>query len=45
MFVLTTIFSCKTEERYIAVALTYPETKKANSATTYFATEIKDPNR
>ncbi len=45
MLVLTTILSCKTEEKKTAITVTYPETKKIDSATTYFGTEIKDPYR
>ena len=45
MVVLTTILSCKTEEKPTAIAVTYPETKKVDSVTTYFGTEIKDPYR
>lgn len=45
MLVLTTILSCKTEEKKTAITVTYPETKKVDSATTYFGTEIKDPYR
>ena len=45
MVVLTTMISCKTEEKKTAITVTYPETKKVDSATTYFGTEIKDPYR
>ena len=45
MVVLTTILSCKTEEKKTTVAVTYPETKKVDSVDTYFGTEIKDPYR
>lgn len=45
MIVLTTILSCKTEEKKTIITVTYPETKKVDSATTYFGTEIKDPYR
>lgn len=45
MVVLTTILSCKTEEKKTTITVTYPETKKVDSATTYFGTEIKDPYR
>ena len=45
MLVLTSILSCKTEEKKTTITVTYPETKKVDSATTYFGTEIKDPYR
>lgn len=45
MVVLTTILSCKTEEKKTAITVKYPETKMVDSATTYFGTEIKDPYR
>ena len=45
MLVFTTILSCKTEEKKTTITVTYPETKKVDSATTYFGTEIKDPYR
>jgi prolyl oligopeptidase len=45
MVVLTTILSCKTEEKPTPIAVTYPETQKVDSSTTYFGTAIKDPYR
>ena len=45
MVVLTTMLSCKTEEKKPTITVTYPETKKVDSTTTYFGTEIKDPYR
>lgn len=45
MVVLTTILSCKTEEKKTAITVTYPETKKVDSVTNYFGTDIKDPYR
>jgi len=45
MVVLTTILSCKTEEKKADIVLKYPETKKVDSVSTYFGTEIKDPYR
>ncbi len=45
MVVLTTILSCKTEEKKTAITVNYPETKMVDTVTTYFGTEIKDPYR
>lgn len=45
MVVLTSILSCKTEDKKVDIVFKYPETKKVDSATTYFGTEIKDPYR
>ncbi len=45
MVVLTTILSCKTEEKKTAITVNYPKTKMVDSVTTYFGTEIKDPYR
>ncbi len=45
MVVLTTMLSCKTEEKKTTIAVTYPETKKVDTVTNYFGTEIKDPYR
>ncbi|RPD99668.1 S9 family peptidase [Aureibaculum marinum] len=40
------IMSCKTEKKVDEqTALTYPETKKVDTITNYFGTEVKDPYR
>ena len=40
-----TVVACKEEPKKESIALTYPETKKVDTADTYFGTEIKDPYR
>jgi prolyl oligopeptidase len=48
IFILTTLFiiSCKTEQKAEPqMAITYPETKKVDTVTTYFDTQVKDPYR
>lgn len=41
-FAVTILFSCSKSER---IALNYPETKKVDTVTNYFGTEVKDPYR
>ncbi len=40
-----TVLSCKTETKKDPIVVNYPVTTKADSAETYFGTEIKDPYR
>lgn len=40
-----TLISCKTETKKEPIIVNYPTTAKADSAQTYFGTEIKDPYR
>lgn len=43
---LITIMSCKEEmKQKETIKVTYPETKKVDTVTTYFGTEVKDPYR
>jgi prolyl oligopeptidase len=39
------MFSCKNTETQKTVTLNYPETKKVDTVTNYFGTEVKDPYR
>ena len=39
------LFSCKKSDSQKIVALKYPTTKKVDTVTTYFGTEVKDPYR
>lgn len=43
--VAITVLSCKTETKKDPIVVNYPTTVKADSAQTYFGTEIKDPYR
>lgn len=42
---LTLLISCKNVKKEQQMALTYPETKKVDTADVYFGTEVKDPYR
>ena len=39
------LFACKTETDNNTIALEYPETKKVDTITDYFGTEVRDPYR
>ncbi|MCF6347846.1 MAG: prolyl oligopeptidase family serine peptidase [Flavobacteriaceae bacterium] len=46
LLTITLIISCKTDQKVEpTMAITYPETKKVDTITTYFDTEVKDPYR
>ncbi|MCK5401528.1 MAG: S9 family peptidase, partial [Flavobacteriaceae bacterium] len=47
LFTLVLVFSCKQDEKAIerSIAVNYPETKKVDTVTNYFGTDVKDPYR
>ncbi|AVI50562.1 S9 family peptidase [Pukyongia salina] len=44
-FLVLAIVACKEEIKKEPIAVTYPETKKVDTVTNYFGTEVKDPYR
>ncbi len=45
IFVLAILASCNNSQNNTDLALDYPETKKVDTVTNYFGTEVKDPYR
>ena len=47
LFTLVLVFSCKQDEKAIerSIVVNYPETKKVDTVTNYFGTDVKDPYR
>ena len=47
LLTIVLIFSCKQDEKQIeqSILVNYPETKKVDTVTNYFGTEVKDPYR